>query len=1571
MSKFVFDLQRFADADNTSNSDTLERLDRLSNLFEWLEKRFDERTFFSNKDSYDWLQIFKRVSSALKETTKILKEVAEYKKARDENPSKAELHLATIIQNCGLIESDIIAVTASVNNLRSDKDKWNKTSWFLTAAAAGIGLVANTVAGLDGIEYEEKADINKSYALLLKALGKDIIKGFITEGLADKLINFPKGQVLTSQLLSDIRKQTADNFTKPGSGPLDFIVALITGGLNAIFYHDECLKKYTEDGIPLDIAKHDAFIDAVGKFVHDTATNYTKGLDDKFFKVLQGFVSWLTKTEAYDPQKNYVQFICDRFKTLSPTKNTAGKIGDDEFLFMEISNSMFYSDDGNDHIVIAPVNDTIWAGRGDDTIFSDLFDAHPKPERNSIFGGSGNDILIFHDNYSTIYGGTGNDTILISETQNKIFGDDDDDVIFFFEGANSNTAAGGQGNDIIALHGNAENIVIHYGDGDGKDTIGGLDENDKLEINGEYSLFESGDNIIVNVGEGYILLVQAAGQEVNINGSADKDIELDSDIEIPLTAVSLPSFEDFCQGADSFSIAGGTEGNDDLRNGNDISIGGKNIVTDTKNNLAMQGLGGKDTLVNYYGSKISMDGGTGDDYLTNIFGRDVIMNGGADNDEFINNGNSVTVNGDNGNDVITSVPLDSLASVNKYVEIYGGDGDDNILSAGEETTIYGGSGNDKISNLNGTSGNVKIFGETGNDNITNKGNNTTVYGGEGDDHIGNTSGSNVLIRGGKGTDSITNVRGSNVVMLGGDDNDTVGNGGSFATIMGGNGSDMLITAPLNGTVNNHVKIYGGNDDDTIISDSEKVTVTAGAGNDRIILGENAKNNLIKYTSGDGNDTVESFGTTDTLSIAGGTYSTQISGNDVLVNVGTGLIRLVNAKNLEPNIIGTYKTEPPPADTTPADTTPASTMLTVTNTDKSPVTINSAIEVVDASTRTKSVKITGNALDNTLTGGKGNDTLDGNSGDDLLTGGKGNDVFVYGAGSDTVTDYGTGNDKLSLTAAAKSFGYVGNDFVFDFDNGSLTLSDAASKKISVVGSVTKIFTTEGIYNAAGTAVTLSALTESFTADSKLVTIDAGMTSSATINGNSKANKVSLGNGENVFVWTGGNDTLDNFAADDLIGVTGAVSDASTSGGNSVIKVGTNKITVKDSSQVTFTDTNGTRIFDGGIFFDADETSATLAASTKNFDASDTDVTSITGNANANKLISNATGMTLTGGKGNDTFITSGGDDLITDYGNGFDKVSLNSSIESFTVTGNDVSLDLVNGSVTIANGAGKKISLVSGGKTNANIFTEDGISNAANNSVTLNASTTEFTANSKLVTIDASSTSNATVTGNAKANKVSLGNGENVYVWTGGNDTLDNFAADDLLSITGAVTDGSISGGNSVVKIGSNRITVKDSSQVTFTDTTGTRIFDGGIFFDENESSATLGSSIKDFAAADTDVVSITGNTKANKLHAGDSSTILNGGKGNDSLWGGSGSDTFIYAANTGTDKIFSFGEDDMLQILNANGSTGSFTKSTFTNTGLTLNVTGGGKIILDGVTSASTFNINGETYHVDGKSIVK
>jgi len=95
-------------------------------------------------------------------------------------------------------------------------------------------------------------------------------------------------------------------------------------------------------------------------------------------------------------------------------------------------------------------------------------------------------------------------------------------------------------------------------------------------------------------------------------------------------------------------------------------------------------------------------------------------------------------------------------------------------------------------------------------------------------------------------------------------------------------------------------INGGSGNDSILIDTGwKMTVDGGKNNDFISL--NSTNTLIKYKSGDRNDTIRGFNSTDTLNISGGSYSTQISGNDVLVKVGKRKITLKNAKGNAINI----------------------------------------------------------------------------------------------------------------------------------------------------------------------------------------------------------------------------------------------------------------------------------------------------------------------------------------------------------------------------------------------------------------------------------------------------------------------------------------------------------------------------------------------------------------------------------------------------------------------------------------------------------------------------------------------
>ena len=116
---------------------------------------------------------------------------------------------------------------------------------------------------------------------------------------------------------------------------------------------------------------------------------------------------------------------------------------------------------------------------------------------------------------------------------------------------------------------------------------------------------------------------------------------------------------------------------------------------------------------------------------------------------------------------------------------------------------------------------------------------------------------------------------------------------------------------------------------------------------------------------------------------------------------------------------------------------------------------------------------------------------------------------------------------------------------------------------------------------------------------------------------------------------------------------------------------------------------------------------------------------------------------------------------------------------------------------------------------------------------------------------------------------------------------------------------------------------------------------------------------------------LSGGAGNDKLYGGKGNDSLWGGDGNDSLWGDAGKDTFFYTANEGTDRIFDYEAGDMLKILNADGSDGSFKSSKYSGGDLTLTINGGGKIIFDDVAFTTKFNINGSSYNISGSKLVK
>ena len=380
--------------------------------------------------------------------------------------------------------------------------------------------------------------------------------------------------------------------------------------------------------------------------------------------------------------------------------------------------------------------------------------------------------------------------------------------------------------------------------------------------------------------------------------------------------------------------------------------------------------------------------------------------------------------------------------------------------------------------------------------------------------------------------------------------------------------------------------------------------------------------------------------------------------------------------------------------------------------------------------------------------------------------------------------------------------------------------------------------------------------------------------------------------------------------------------------------------------------------------------------------------------------------MTGGKGNDLFVYSGGNDIITDYDKK-DKLSIGGGLvyEDYTRDGEDLILNFgTNNNLTITGGADKIISYLEDKTTSTSQYTADEIIlDGKKKSVTLTSAIESFDATSskdysKLVTIDGAATGAIEIVGNKKKNYIMAGAsgstlnggkgkdtliggaGADLFVYDNktGKDIIEGFGTGDSISLDSSVTikDAKTKSGDTVLKFKGGGLTVKDTTEFTIGETT----YKGGVFI-AGDSAKVYGSfkdkvdlsaySVKNFDGSEgKKKLTITGTDAANSLIGGKGKDNLNGGAGDDTLWGGkgndtliggAGNDTFIYQAGQGKDVIADYGQGDLLQILNKRGDAGDFKKATFKNDTLTLGIQGGGKVLLSGVSSDTSININGNS----------
>jgi Ca2+-binding RTX toxin-like protein len=907
-------------------------------------------------------------------------------------------------------------------------------------------------------------------------------------------------------------------------------------------------------------------------------------------------------------------------------------------------------------------------------------------------------------------------------------------------------------------------------------------------------------------------------------------------------------------------------------------------------------------------------------------------------------------------------------------------------------------------NLTGTADADVISGLAGDDTINGLGGNDVLQGGDGNDFLDGGTGADTLI-GGSGNDTYV-VDDSGDQVIEGDDTGTGAAGtldrvlASASFTLAANSQVELLeatgSAAVNLSGNERVQTLTGNFANNVLDGGLNTANTAGdtllgrLGDDTYLVRN--YNDVIGEAAGQGNDTVfvatsvvvanvstgyvltagqevevlsaaDQSGTT-ALNLTGNEFAQTIIGNqgvNVLTDGGTSvdtLIGLGGNDTYNVTVLGTQVVEAANGGT---DTVNTSVNFSAGT---------QSIENITASVGTGLV-LNGSSIDQTITGGAGNDVLNGGGGNDRLVGGTGDDLYIVDGGDTIVEAAGAGTDAV-VTSAAITLG-----------------ANVSVEQLFATGSVRFLATGERNPNFAITSYGFD------TADGtrNLNSENTSTVSVPFLNGN-VAQQLIVGNAtDNILDGNRGVDANGAFNlgagfADTLMGL----------GGNDTYRV-------YDQNDVVLEDRNGGRdsVFTSADYSLAANDTAAAAFLNAQFGAgtaasfyttaeievlstavnAGTDAINLTGNAYGNIIVGNYGVNTIVGGgtaagggtdvliglNGNDIYEVDSVNTVIFEQQSEGDLDTANVTVSGFTLnTGSYV--EVLNASYTTAvnqtgagfalvgnelsqriNGGGLNDTLSGGGgnDTLSGLGGND-VYRVADNNVTIiedagngtfdqvltvgisyrlgggvltttTGSTTTATQGvgiEYLSTVAQGSTENINFTGNAFAQVIAGNYGNNILDSGQGAVTGQGIynqdgnlnVGDTMIGLLGNDTYRVYSQNDVVVEAGnqgSDTVLTSASYSLALNDAT---TYNGG-----------TAQSIEVLSVANqsstTNGISLTGNSLANTIIGNDGQNTLDGGLGADTLIGRGGSDTFAFSTalgNGNVDTIQDFSAGDLIQV---------------------------------------------------------
>ena len=647
------------------------------------------------------------------------------------------------------------------------------------------------------------------------------------------------------------------------------------------------------------------------------------------------------------------------------------------------------------------------------------------------------DTVSNYSRYVIVDLGTGKDFIVNRNANNSSInaGDGDDEIDN--SGGYKNTIYAGKGTDDIFITSSEHDLII-YNSGDGNDYITDFNETATLQIGdgtgSYYKEVTSDGNIIITVDK-YKITLDGAESLSTLNIFGVEEIEGNN----------------YRNRTDDTAITA-TEGDDSIRNtGSNVvlnALGGNDSVVNSRKNVTIDAGRGYDTISSE-GDSVSINAGAGNDSIYNDGGNNVTIIGGMGNDSISNNwdydedgSNALFVyNSGDGNDIIDGFKTYSTLSIAGGLYSLRTSGNDVIVKVDDgQITLKGVANLPKVniigvqdkpaSNIKNSDSSVSISGGDSKDTITNSGQNVTVLAYGGNDTIFNNRGDKSFVDGGEGNDTINN-KATYATIIGGAGNDSIYNGdyGNQLVLDGGAGNDRI----KNTGSDNSISGGEGNDyiDNSDNRDNNNVTINAGTGNDTI--NNDSNNILFQYNTGDGNDSINGFKENSTLQIDGGSgaYSTQKSGNNIIVIVGEGKITLSGAANLSRlNISGDEKKS-----ALHINNTISGASITGTKGDD---TISNEGEdvIINALGDNDLIANNGGGNESTIEAGDGNDTIANNHAQEVIIEAQGGNDSISNNGNFNTLDGGAGNDTLSNANGFYSSlsGAAGDDLI-SIDNSS--------------------------------------------------------------------------------------------------------------------------------------------------------------------------------------------------------------------------------------------------------------------------------------------------------------------------------------------------------------------------------------------------------------------------------------------------------------------------------------------------------------------------------------------------------